>query len=167
MKQSFSLKELIEFALKREVFSRRLYEKILEKVEDMEAKMIIIELANFEASHIQDFSLALEREIRREKINLNEFLQKCEEASLEIPELFKKEELEKANLSIILNIAKKMEKEMALFYKDLSKQVDNPHISETADKLSIQEMEHIKYIKRAEEILNLDIEIQEGEFHAQ
>lgn len=167
MKQSFSLKELIEFALKREVFSRRLYEKILEKVEDMEAKMIIIELANFEASHIQDFSLALEREIRREKINLNEFLQKCEEASLEIPELFQKEELEKANLSIILNIAKKMEKEMALFYKDLSKQVDNPHISETADKLSIQEMEHIKYIKRAEEILNLDIEIQEGEFHAQ
>lgn len=167
MKQSFSLKELIEYALKREIFSRRIYELILEKVEDEEAKMVLIELANFEASHIQDFSLALDREIRREKINLNEFIQKCEDAPLEIPELFKKEELEKATLPFILNLAKKMEKEMALFYKDLSKQIDNAHISETADKLSIQEMEHIKYIKRAEEILNLDIDTQEGEFHAQ
>lgn len=167
MKQSFSLRELIEYALKREVFSKRIYEKILEMIEDDEAKMIIIELANFEASHIQDFSVALEREIRREKINVSEFLKECEEAPLEIPELFKKEELERADLSFILNLAKKMEKEMASFYKDLSKQIDNPHISETADKLSIQEMEHIKYIKRAQEILNLDIETQEGEFHAQ
>ncbi|MEJ5166666.1 MAG: ferritin family protein [Thermoanaerobaculia bacterium] len=167
MKQSFSLRELIEYALKREVFSKRIYEKILGMVEDNEAKMIIIELANFEASHIQDFSVALEREIRREKINVSEFLKECEEAPLEIPELFKEKDLEKADLPFILNLAKKMEKEMASFYKDLSKQIDNPHISETADKLSIQEMEHIKYIKRAQEILNLDIETQEGEFHAQ
>lgn len=167
MKQIFSLRELIEYALKKEVFSKRIYERILEKIEDSEAKMIVIELANFEASHIQDFSVALEREIRREKINVNEFLKECEEAPLEIPGLIKNGDIEKANLSFILSVAKKMEKEMASFYKDLSKQIDNPHISETADKLSIQEMEHIKYIKRVEEILNLDLETQEGEFHAQ
>lgn len=167
MKQSFSLKELIEYALTREVFSKRLYEKLSERIENMEAKMIIIELANFEASHIQDFSLALDLEIRREKINLKEFLNKCEEAPLDVPGYFKEQDIEKSDIGKILQIAKKMEKEQAVFYKDLSKQTDNTHISETADKLSGQEMEHIKYIKRVEEILNLDIETQEGEFHAQ
>ncbi len=167
MKQSFSLKELIEYALRREVFSKRLYEKLSEMIEKTEAKMMIIELANFEASHIQDFSLALDLEIRREKINLKEFLNKCEETPLDVPGYFKEQDIEKANIGKILQIAKKMEKEQAIFYKDLSKQTDNPHISETADKLSGQEMEHLKYIKRIEEILNLDIETMEGEFHAQ
>jgi rubrerythrin len=167
MKQIFSLKELIEYALRREVFSRRLYEIVSEKIENTEAKMMLIELANFEASHVQDFSLALETEIRREKINLKEFLKECEEIPLNFPGYISEQDIEKANIGKILNIAKKLEKQMASFYKDLSKQTDNPHISETADKLSGQEMEHIKYIKRAEEILQLDIETQEGEFHAQ
>ncbi len=167
MKKSFSLKDLIEYALRREVFSRRFYEKIAEKIEDQEAKMMVLELSNFEASHVQDFSLALEREIRREKINISDFLEECEKLPLEIQEYFKESDLERFNINEMLSIAKKMEKEMASFYQDLSKQAENPHISETADKLSIQEMEHIKYIKRVEEILHLDIETHEGDFHAQ
>lgn len=167
MKQFFSLKEIIEYALKQEVMSRRLYERVLEMIEDEEAKMIVSELINFEASHIQDLSYALEKEIRREKINLTDFLEKCEKEPLEIPNFLKEKEIEKSNLSKILEIAKKLEKDMATFYKDLSRQAENPHITETADKLSIQEMEHINYIKRIEEILKLDIETMEGEFHAQ
>ena len=167
MSKSFSIRELVEFAVRQEVFSRRIYERMAQRTSNDEARMMLSQLAGFEADHVQDFSTALEKEIRREGIHLKAVLEQAEHDPIELPEGINEAALASAPLEEVVKLAKGMEKAMAAFYRDLSLQSVSERITQASDKLSGEELEHLEMLRRIEGVLRLNLTDHEGDFHAQ
>jgi rubrerythrin len=166
MGRSFSIRELVEYALRQEVFARRIYERLALKSPQDETRLLLSQLAGFEADHIMDFAAALEKEIRREGINLRALLEGGNQDPIEVPEGINEQLLASASIEDILKRAKAMEKAMSAFYRDLSMQAVSERITQAADKLAGEELEHLEILRRIEGILRLNLNAAQGDVHA-
>jgi len=165
--QHMEMQDIIEFALEREVMSRRLYERLASRTKQDDARMMFLELVSFEAEHVRIFTQALQGEIDGLGFNVPSYLEAVEGRPFNMPGLMTEKVLKSGTMREILPVAKKFEKTMSEFYAAVSEQSKEKPIKEAALRLSREETTHIEYVERVEEVLRLSVDTDDGEFHAQ
>ena len=160
-------RELVEFALEKEVMSRRMYEAVAAKIEDDEARMMVLQLAGFEATHIAVFTEALRMQIEAIAFDSDGFVQGCETRPFHLFDDFDQEALNHATIEEILRAAERFEKTMADFYAGLASRFDDEQIRSAGSRLSDEEMSHYRYIGQIREIMGLSLDTHDEEFHGQ
>lgn len=164
---SMETRAVIEFALEKEVMARRLYEFLAEQAGQDDARMMFLELVTFEADHVAIFIQALAGEIKRLKFDTKAYLEKAETAPFHIPGGIDEKSLQDSSMEDILKAAKKFEKRMSEFYKEVAESPAGEEVKAMGTRLSREELNHYDHITRIEEVLNLSLDGDEGEFHAQ
>jgi rubrerythrin len=165
--QRMPMKDVIEFALDREVMSRRLYEHLASRTKQDDARMMLLELVSFEAEHVRIFTRALKGEIDRLRFNILAYLEAVECRPFSMPGLLTEAVLKTGTMKEILPAAKKFEKTMSEFYAKVAEQSQEKPVQEAARRLSKEEMGHFEYVVRVGEVLGLSLDLDDGEFHAQ
>ncbi|HPR63419.1 MAG TPA: ferritin family protein [Thermoanaerobaculia bacterium] len=162
-----NIQELIEYAIEKEVMSRRMYETVAERCEDDEARMMILQLAGFEATHIDIFTRALEPEIKKLSFDVQNFIKDCEIRPFRLSNVFDQSALDQAGLEEVLKVARGFEKSMSEFYGSIADTVPGETIKSMGKRLAGEELGHYEYISRIEGILGLSSDVHDEEFHAQ
>ena len=159
-------KELIEFALEKEVMSRRMYEDVAERCGNDEARMMLLQLAGYEAEHIKIFTRALSNEIAALNFDTEGYLSDCGTKPFHLSDTFDEKALTESSLEEVLTAARNFEKMMAEFYGKLSEDSDDPTVTSMGQRLSKEEMGHFEYVARVQETLGITPETHDEEFHA-
>ena len=158
---------VIEFALEKEVMARRLYEFLAEQAGMDEARMMFLELVSFEAGHIDIFVKVMAGEIKRLNFDVKEFLDRAEAAPFHMPGGVDEKTLQDSPMEDILKTAKKFEKQMSEFYREVAAGEASEEVKAVGTRLSKEELDHFDHVTRIEEVLHLSIDEDDGEFHAQ
>lgn len=159
-------RNLIEYAIEKEVMSRRMYENAAERTENDEARMMFHQLAGFEADHVKIFTQAMDSEIQRLGFDVPGFLSECETKAFQLSEDFDQQALDDAPMEKILDEAGKFEKSMSEFYARIAETSGNPTIVAMGKRLAGEERDHYEYVTRLAGTLGLSMDTQEEEFHA-
>ena len=165
--QKMEIRDVIEFALEREVMARRLYEQLASRTRQDDARMMFLELVTFEAEHVRIFARALSAEIKRLGFDVPSFLEKAEAKTFTMPGILDNQTLNTGALADVLPAAKSFEKGMAAFYTQVAGHSALPQVKEACLRLSAEEMSHYDYVVRIEEVMKLSPEFDDGEFHPQ
>lgn len=158
---------VIEFALEKEVMARRFYEFLADQAGMDEARMMFLELVSFEAGHIDIFVKAMEGEIKRLDFDVKGFLERAEAAPFHMPGGVDEKTLQDSPMEDILKTAKRFEKRMSEFYRDVAADAASEEVKAVGVRLSKEELSHYDHVTRIEEVLNLSLDADDGEFHAQ
>jgi len=164
---SMDTRGVIEFALEKEVMARRLYEYLADQAGMDEARMMFLELVSFEAGHIDIFVKAMAGEIKRIHFDVKAFLDRAEAEPFHIPGGVDEKTLQESPMEDILKVAKSFEKKMSEFYKEVADGAASEEVKAVGVRLSKEELSHFDHVTRIEEVLNLTLDGDDGEFHAQ
>lgn len=158
---------VIEFALEKEVMARRFYEFLAEQAGADDARMMFLELATFEAGHVEIFTRAMAGEIKRLRFDTKAYLDQAEAAPFHIPGGVDEKTLQDRSMEDILKVAKQFEKRMSEFYQEVAEGAAAEEVKAMGLRLSREELTHYDHVTRIEEVLHLSLDGDEGEFHAQ
>lgn len=164
---SMDTRGVIEFALEKEIMARRFYEMLADQAGMDEARMMFLELASFEAGHIDIFVQAMVGEIKRLNFDVKAFLDRAEAAPFHMPGGVDEKTLHDSPMEDILKVAKKFEKRMSEFYAEVAADAASEEVKAVGTRLSKEELNHFDHVTRIEDVLNLSLDGDEGEFHAQ
>ncbi len=164
---SMDTRGIIEFALEKEIMARRFYEFLADQAGMDEARMMFLELASFEAGHIDIFVRAMAAEIQRLNFDVKGFLDRAEAADFHMPGGVDDKTLRESPMEDILKVAKGFEKRMSEFYQEVADGASSEEVKAVGLRLSREELSHYDHVVRVEEVLNLKLDDDEGEFHAQ
>lgn len=162
-----NIRETIEYALEKEVMSKRMYSHVAGKTDNDEARMMLEQLAGYEATHIEIFTRALRTEIEKIGFDTESFIDSCETKPFRMMADFDQAALENSSLEEVIRIARTFEKQMSEFYGNLAAETGDETVRAMSERLSGEEMSHFEYVKRVEGVLGLSLDTDEEEFHPQ
>jgi len=151
-----STTDILKTALAHEVKASAFYNHASEITENDEARMIFIELTNFEDTHPQRLIDIATAHNLAPDVDLNTYLKDLERDADNTLPAKATELLKSGNMQAVLKFAIKMEEDAEATYRNLAEQMDDDQAKHFCLEIAEEEKSHAKILTQGLDSLSMD-----------